>query len=212
MHQYVRALFLLAVLAAYSSPKLRAAEAKRSRLEAKIEPIEYNYCPDDHGGGALQIPSEIRFINVGTQRLILYRASGEVLEMRAAKTKADLEAGRLEGRMIFTIVTGHLGPPPLKSLLEPSVWDFVILSPGASYGTRETLAIVYRKPGAQFRALDVGKHYVQFFIETWPESSDLGRALQKKWKKWGDLWFEPTVLSEPLLINIPANPKAGHCD
>lgn len=214
MHQYVRAFFLLAVLVVCSSPKLRAAEAKPSRLEAKIDPLQYNYCPDSYGkGGTLQILAEVRFRNTGRQPLILYRASGAVLEMWAAKTRADLKARRFEVHEYNFIITNHpLSAPWIHTVLQPSVSEFVILAPGYSYGTRQTLAIVYRKPGAQFRALDVGKHYVQFFIETWPESADLGRTLQKKWKKWGDLWFEPSVLSDPLLINIPANPKAGHCD
>jgi hypothetical protein len=52
---------------------------------------------------------------------------------------------------------------------------------------------------------------VQLEVETWPETQEIGKILAERWKKWGNLWIEPTLVSAPLSVDIEESPKVKSC-
>ena len=96
-----------------------------------------------------------------------------------------------------------LGPSPGST--------FVRIPPGKSYEVESEPFIPVKRVATKLPGLDAGKYVVQIEVETWPETQEVGRILANRWRKWGDLWTEPTLLSRPLRIEVSARPEVQSC-
>jgi hypothetical protein len=206
-----KTIILLCVLSSAFGPDIATvSDAKAVSLRLEIEPLAKRYCTGDKEGGTVHVQCVLRFMNVGSEPLLLYKGSGIARKQVAARSKEDLRVKRyaLEG-FITTVyanleVSMSLGPRPGSS--------FVILTPGKTFETKALIAIPVKWRASNLAGLMPGHYLVQIEVETWPESPELGEMLHERWKKWGSLWFEPYVTSEPLAITIERDPKTEACE
>jgi hypothetical protein len=72
--------------------------------------------------------------------------------------------------------------------------------------------IPVKRAATQLPGLGSGDYVVEVGVETWPETQEVGKALADRWRKWGNLWIEPTLLSTLLPIHIKVNPEGKSCE
>lgn len=153
----------------------------------------------------------IRYLNKGTKDLTIYTGEDYSAVEKVAKTLADMQVEKYEvvsnGDMFFTDSTGehligtHPRPYPPK-----------VLAPGQAAESSTGFAIVMRREGANVpMSVLPGTYYVRLGIMTKvtdapPPSemnSDPGAKHSFHWT---------LVMSEPIRVDLPANPVLKDCD
>jgi hypothetical protein len=207
----VLALVLGLVVGEQNHHALPVGEERAARsMKFEIEPLKERYCKGYPDVGTLQIESLLRFTNTSKAPLIFYKGSGAIYRHRTAKSLADMEARNLEYEMRTQIM--YAEDTSLRDLLRPDPKGFAILDPDQSFAIKQLIPVTIKSAGSKSRAaLAPGDYFVQVDVETWPESTDLGVVLAKRWEKWGKLWYSPLTTSEPLHVTIAENPKLEEC-
>jgi hypothetical protein len=175
-----------------------------------IEPLGEQYCGGDDEVGSLQVRVLFHFRNVSKKPLILWKGSGAILRQMEARSEEDLANKRFESSALVTTAYSPSNQKISRGTQPGS--DFVILPPDGSLETRGLIPILFKRTESKLPALGPGPHFVQVRVETWPESAELGKRLHDRWKKRGELWFKPSVVSAPMSVTIKLNPVIEPCE
>lgn len=200
-------------------------------LKLRIQVTNGVYCRGDNDTGVLQIQCRLVYTNLGKQRLILYEESGAIERIMIAKNEEDFASGRFFSDIDWVTRADRVtAGKPIRAVKiseshGPRACGFTILDPGHSLTTKQLFLLPYRRAGSKVRHfLGPGRYRVQVETETWPdyalvlsvrgeasEPSDVRKVLSDRWENWGDLWFQPSVTSEPFWVSIEDNPGVESC-
>ena len=172
------------------------------KLRVDLQLSGERYCGGDVDGGWLQLRFVVRFVNVGSQPVILYRGAGDVSEMLAARSIGAVEGPKPEYRIFIThYISGTWRPTSERP--GPTV---AILQPGKHFQVQETVPIRFSRNASSSKYLESGGYFIRVVTDTWPYSPELGTEQRKRWRQWGYLWTEP-IQSTPARIQLDAKHK-----
>ncbi len=164
-----------------------SSEQRKSSLQLTISVISQKYCAGDGELDGLRMNLLLHYTNTGQQPLILYKGSNLVSRLMVSHTPEDAAARRFEVNALLTQVTD--GSKVKVETTTPGAL-FVILPPGASYDTEESVSVfAVRDDASRIEgAIGSGEHVLQVEVPTWPASNDLAKKLHDLWQRSGCLW------------------------
>lgn len=187
----------------------KTVKSKTPPLSVRLGILSQQYCRSvtDY----VRIRCRIQFINTGQQRLILDKRSGTVSSMRVVKNRTKPDSKPFE--LIQHSEVEYLGESGrIRNLQTPSPDEFVILKTGESFKKETWFDLSSQRGDTKFNSIyGPGEYVVTVGIDTWVASPELGPILQKRWKKWGNLWHSTGVSAEPIRVTIAENPKIEDC-
>lgn len=195
----------------YSPALCQAQPEKELALKLTTEFLGQRYCKGDMELDGVRLELKLRYQNMGSRQLILYRASDSVYHVNVSRSIADAAAG---GRYE---VNSHLswysdGEP--RDFRESSLNKaFVILPPGGVYETKTVAGVFVTREGVVERidgSVESGEHYIQVTIPTWYGTQGAADRSRKKWGRRGFLWTE-SVTSSPARFVVDRQREVVDC-
>jgi hypothetical protein len=201
-----RCLLFLALFVIACSAQSASAQSQK-QLELTTEIVEQSYCSIGQKT-SLQLRLKLRYTNVSSQRLIVYRghdlffqtkirpenppatASSDVLLLNMRYFDEELE--RIDARSPSRV--------------------FVKLAPGASF-ERELMTgvgVADNSAAPSENTVLPGAQVLQLIVSTWYQSPKLADKLRQQWQREGLLWSQP-LYSVPLKLTIEKPPTIPPC-
>lgn len=198
---------LLIVFAFHVPDMVKAADKPELRLTSEV--ISQRYCEGDVELDALALELKLLYENVGSQTLILYKGSDQIVQVIVSRSHEDAVAGKNELNSTLSWYTDGSERRVDESSLRKA---FVILSPGDVYETKtEARVFVTREGVGQIvGAVGDGEHHLQVTIPTWYGSQQLADTLRKKWQRGGFLWTNSNT-SFPMKFKVESRRKVTPC-
>jgi hypothetical protein len=197
------------ILTACLSAPGRQGSAPDRPLELSASIINQSYCLGGAGVDFLHLKIQLRFTNVGNQKLILYKGNNLFFAVLIKPNQDQAGAARYEmkttaSRFIQLTPEDVDRPAPNR--------DFVFLSPHESFGTIIDVSLpVAREASKRSRgSINNGEHLLQITASTWYESTKLGEQLRERWQRKGRLWLDP-VASAPVRLNSDKPDSPPRC-
>jgi hypothetical protein len=177
-----------------------------SPLQLTASVTNQRYCKGDGEYDSLRLTTHLRFKNVSDQRVILYKGSNTVIRTTVGSSVEDIENERLLDDLKFSVYTqgGYDIDTPSPGQA------FIILPPGGSFEKDADTVVMVSKKAKVGAVMPGGKYYMQVTVSTFHETEDLARQLYRRWKSYGELWFDP-ISSMPVRLNVPANRDKSDC-
>jgi hypothetical protein len=173
--------------------------------------IAQRYCkePGSDVSDNLRIRLRLRYTNVRSQALILYKHENTVFREMISRNPSEAAAHRYVWDFSLTTVTG--GRDARIDVAVPSA-SFVILRPGQFFDSEAEVTIFVRRgrAGKESDGLLPGEYILQVSVSTWPESENLAERLRKRWQGIGTLSFRD-LTSEPMRLKIDKRRKVVDC-
>ena len=159
-------------------------------LQLTTSIINQQACAMNAGVDALSLTLQLRYTNVGHRKLILYKGSQLFYQVFVSRSKEEAAARKYELR---TSHARYYDVQPEKIAGDSPTSVFTVLSPGASYETKQVIVLsVAREGGGQMNvSIAAGEHVLNLIASTWYESKKLAQDLRERWKPRGFLWVEP---------------------
>lgn len=205
---FAAGIWLFAFLTSY--PVVCAATpVDESALQLTAEIIKQRYCEGNSKLDNIVLELRLRYRNLGSRPIILYKDSGDVYQMKISSNFADA------GNERYEVTSSRAWHPDGHEwqLSESSLNSrFVILPPRGTYETKTRARVSATREGVQRRirgSVGGGEHYLQITIPTWQGSRESGDSLRKKWSGRGLLWTK-AVTSSP--IKFVVDPKRAVTD
>ena len=173
-----------------------AAQPKpKPPLELTAEIVSQNYCAVTSDSSALELRVRLRYRNIGSQRIILYKGHDLFYQTRIRSAPGNT-AGPYE---VWVVNSRYFDeePEPIDQTSPSKV--FLSLPPGAVY-MREIMigvGVVNEKVERGDSSIRAGDHTLQLIVSTWYKSRSLAQKLRQDWQKKGLLWSEP-LFSTPI--------------
>jgi hypothetical protein len=179
-------------------------------LHLTIDIINRQACALNANLDALQLTLQLRYTNVGTQKLILYKGNRlfyQVFISYNAKAAATRN---------FEVHTTHARyfdeqPEKIKETTPGSV--FTVLSPRASYQTRQIVSVTVAREAINemSNTVNVGEHILFLIASTWFESKKLAEELRERWRGRGFLWTD-SLASNAINFSVDRARAAVICE
>ena len=172
-----------------AAARAQSAPPPQHALKVAAEIVEQKYCAGAGGVDFLHTRLLLRYANVGSRRLIVYR--GGNLFYQVVVYPAGEGAARYEVRTTSARYATR-EPEPLDTP-RPNA-DFISLAPGAEFKTEVSVTLPVTPAGAPARVpntVGVGEHSLWLRVSTWYESKPLGEKLRARWARTGHLWTTP---------------------
>jgi hypothetical protein len=205
----IRSLLQIVAALVWLSPATLDAQGKPPKppLELTAELISQNYCTTNSDAMALEMNLRLRYTNVGSQKLILYRGHDLFYQTRirsAASGAQPYEVLFLNSRYFDEEFE------PIDQVLPGKV--FVSLSPGAVYERKLQIGIAVVREGVERgnSTIRAGDHTLQLIVSTWYKTRGLAQKLRQQWDRKGLLWFDPLV-STPIHFLAERPPSLAPC-
>lgn len=206
----VKSLLLLTILIIACSPASGFQRgAPEGRLELSSGLADQRYCVGDSGVDFLHLEIQLRFTNVGNQKLILYTGNNLFFAVWIKPNQDQAGAARY---VMKTTASRFLQMTPEDVDRPAPNKDFVFLSPRESFETVIAISLPVareesrRSPGS----INNGEHLLYISASTWYESRRLGEQLRGRWQRKGMLWLDP-LDSEPFRFSSVAPGGAERC-
>ena len=200
--------YLAALLLLSAAPAARGAEPDdRQPLRLTAEVVGSRRCA---GGGLdiLQLRVRLRYRNVGSRRLIVYRGKNLFYQTRIRGGAGGAQAKRYE----VLVTNSRFNDAEAESLdARKPGGAFVTLRPGGTYETDIVVGVGVTRGGAERVANTItpGGHTLQVITSSWYESRRLAEQLRERWRDSGLLWVDPAA-TEPLAFDAaPGAPPAS---
>lgn len=179
-------------------------------LQLTAEIVRQRYCEGGSKLNYMVLELRLRFRNLGSQPLILYKDSGVVYQIKISSGPADAGNGRYE-------VTSSRTWSPVGGEWELSESSlnrmFVILPPKGIYETKTRARVSVTREGLHRRiegSVGGGEHHLQVTTPTWHGSRESGDSLRKKWSGRGLLWTK-AVTSSPIKFVVEPKRAVADC-
>ena len=159
-------------------------------LQLTISVAGQESCRATAGTDLLQLTLKLRYTNVGSQRLILYKGNRLFYQVFISRSCEDTLARKYE---MYTTHSRYFDEQPEKISAPQPGGVFATLPPGASYETKQVIAVAVAREGAGRVniAIPAGQHVVNLVASTWYESRKLAEDLRERWRPRGFLWADP---------------------
>ncbi len=200
---------LLAFSAPYSLVSA-ATPLEEPALQLTTEILRQRYCEGDSELDGLDLELRLRYRNVGSQPLILYKGSEDVYQVKVSSGPADAARGKYEVNASLTRYTDAGAWEASESSLNRM---FVILRPGETYEAKTRARVFVTREGVRRKiegSVGNGEHYLQVTIPTWHSPQELAERLRKKWGRKGFLWTT-SVTSLPMAFTVEPKRTAEDC-
>ena len=174
-----------------------AAQTKPSKppLELTVAIVSQNYCAVTSDASSLEMRLKLRYRNVGSQRLILYKGHDLFYQ-----TKIRSVPGNRSGPYEVWVLNSRYFDEELEPIDRTSPGKvFLTLTPGAVF-EREIMIGVGLVSGSAARgdsSISAGEHTLHLSVSTWYQSRAMAQKLREQWRKQGLLWADP-VASAPV--------------
>lgn len=199
----MKRLYLAAVLLLVVAPAARGAEPDDKRpLQLTAEIVGSRYCAGDRLN-LLQLTVRLRYQNVGSQKLFVYRGKNLFYQTR-------IRGGA--GKPYEVLVTNsRFNDAEAESLGERKPGGaFVTLRPGSVYETEVVVGVGVARGERVLNTILPGEHTLQVTTSSWYESRKRAEELRERWRGSGLLWVEP-VSARPLNFNAGLEAPAAPC-
>lgn len=164
-------------------------------LELTAEIVSQNYCAVNSDSAALEMKLKLRYRNIGSQKIILYKGHDFFYQTRIRNAP-----GNVAGPYEVWVVNSRYFDEEVEPIDQTSPGKvFLSLAPGALY-TREIMigvGLVNEKVERGDSSINAGDHTLQLNVSTWYKSRSLAQKLRQEWQGKGLLWSEPLV-SAPI--------------
>ena len=183
------------------------AQERELQLAASI--ISQQSCMINVGADALSLTLHLRYTNTGKRKLILYKGNQLFYQVFVSHTKDDAAHRNYE---LHTTHARYFDVQPERIAGDALGSVFAVLSPGASYETRQTIIVMVAREGAgQFNvSVASGEHVLKLIASTWYESKKLAQDLRERWKTRGFLWTD-SVDSNTVPLVIDSKTATAPC-
>lgn len=201
----MKRLYLALLCLLLLAPCARASEPDdRQPLQLTAEVVGRRYCGGERLN-ILQLSVRLRYRNVGSRRLLVYRGKNLFYQTR-------IRGGA--GKPYEVLVTNSRfndAEPEALGERRPG-GAFVALRPGATYETEVVVGVGVVPEGSQRFANTIapGAHTLQVITSSWYESRRLAEELRERWRGAGLLWIDP-VVAEPLSFDAGREAPAAPC-
>ncbi len=164
-------------------------------LELSVEIISQGYCAVTSDASALEMKVRVRYRNVGSQKIILYKGHDLFYQTRI-RSALGSAAGPYE---VWVVNSRYFDEEvePIDRTTPSKV--FLSLPPGAVY-EREIMigvGLVNDRVERGDSSIRAGDHTLQLIVSTWYKSRNLAQKLRQEWQRKGLLWSEP-LFSAPI--------------
>ncbi len=167
------------------------------------------YCKVNESVDALQLTLELKYTNTGGGKLILYKGNRLFYQTFISSGGADAAASRNELR---TTHSRYFDEQPEKIVSPAPGSAFAVLSPGASYVTRQVVSVpVARDGNGKYNvSVGAGEHTLSVASSTWYESKKTAEDLRQRWRSRGFLWTDP-LISNSITFAVDKNRAPSAC-
>jgi hypothetical protein len=164
-------------------------------LQLTVEIISQSYCAVTSDSSTLEIKVRLRYRNIGSQKIILYKGHDLFYQTRIRSAPGSA-AGPYE---VWVVNSRYFDEEvePIDQTTPSKV--FLSLPPGAVY-EREIMigvGLVNDKVERGDSSIRAGDHTLQLIVSTWYKSRNLAQKLRQEWQRKGLLWSEP-LFSAPI--------------
>ncbi len=168
-----------------------AAQPRPSKqpLELTAEIVSQSYCAVNHDSASLELKLKLRFRNVGSQKLILYKGHDLFYQTRIRSAP-----GNPSGPYDVWVVNSRYFDQEVEVIDQASPSKvFVTLSPGAVYSSEIQIGVgvVTERVDRGDSSIRVGDHTLQLIASTWYQSRAMAQKLRQEWQRKGLLWSDP---------------------
>ena len=160
---------------------------------------------------ALHLTLELRYTNTGPRKLILYK--GNRLFFQTFISSRGVEDATGAGRTELRTTHSRFFDEQPEKIAGPAPGSvFTILSPGASYETRQLISLPVARDGeGKFNvSIAAGAHLLSVATSTWYESKQLADELRERWRSRGFLWTDP-LTSNTVAFRVDNQRAATIC-
>ena len=177
------------------------AQPKPITLTAEV--VGQDYCAISSNSASLEMKLRLKYRNVGSQKLILYRGHDlfyqTKIRNRPASGAMPYEVWAANARYFDEEFEPIDRASPGKA--------FVTLPPGAVYEREMILGIglVNEKTPRSDLSIHPGEHTLNLTVSTWYKSRALAEKLRQQWSRQGFLWFDPLIASVAFLAQPPGS-------
>lgn len=148
---------------------------------------------------ALRLNLQLRYTNVGKEKLILYKGNRLFFQIFIGRGGADAATRRSELR---TTHSRYFDEQPEKIVASAPGSVFTTLSPGDSYETKQVISVPVARDGEGLFNVSIaaGEHLLNVAASTWYESKKLAEDLRARWRTHGFLWTDPLISNEVAFV------------
>jgi hypothetical protein len=164
-------------------------------LVLTVEMIGQQYCTVNPDLAALQMRLRLRYTNVGSQKLILYKGHDLFYQTKIRAVSTD-SAKPYE----ITFLNSRYFDEEPEPIEQPSPSRvFVVLPAGATFERELVIGVLIagQDAGRGAQAIRDGEHTLQLTVSTWYKSKSLAQKMRQQWERKGLLWFD-AVTSRPI--------------
>ena len=187
----IRSLAMVALLVGAAIPTPAQPKASKPPLELTATIVSQSYCSINPEAASLQLTVKVRYRNLGTERLILYKGHDLFYQTRIRSV-----AGNPAGPYEVWVLNSRYFDEEFEPIEQDSPGKvFLTLAPGAIY-EREIMVGVPLMSSSAVRgdsAIYGGEHTLQLNVSTWYKSRALGQKLRQQWQRKGLLWIDGLV-------------------
>jgi hypothetical protein len=164
-------------------------------LHLTVDIVSQSYCAVTSDSSALEMKLRLRYTNVGSQKLILYRGHDLFFQ-----TKLRSALGNAAGPYEVWFVNSRYFDEELEPIDQASPGKvFLTLPPGAVH-EREmmiSIGVVSEKVERGNSTIRNGEHTLQLTVSTWYKTRALAQKLREQWHRKGLLWSD-ALFSSPI--------------
>ena len=194
----IRALLSIIVASfSFITPAALSAQPKppNKSLQLTVDLVSQNYCAVTSDFAALEIKLKLRYRNIGSQKIILYKGHDLFYQTRIRSAPGN-PAGPYE---VWVVNSRYFDEEfePIDQTSPSKV--FLSLLPGAVY-EREIMVgvgVVNDKVDRGDSSISGGDHTLQLIASTWYQSRAMAQKLRLEWQRKGLLWSDP-LDSQPI--------------
>jgi hypothetical protein len=177
-------------------------------LELSVEIISQSFCRVTSTSSALEMKLRLRYTNIGSQKLILYKGHDLFFQTRIRSATGNL-AGPYE---VWVLNSRYFDEEfePIDQTSPSKV--FLTVPPGGVYAREITIGVgVVNETGQRGdSSIIAGDHTLELTVSTWYKSRALAQKLREEWQRKGLLWFDPLV-SAPVHFLVQQPPVLVPC-
>jgi len=160
-------------------------------LELSAEIVSQSYCAVTSDSASLEMKVKLRYRNIGSQKIILYKGHDLFYQTRIRSAP-----GNAAGPYQVWVVNARYFDEEFEPIDQASPSKvFLSLSPGAVH-TREIVigvGVVNDKVERGDSSISAGDHTLQLIVQTWYKSRSLAEKLRQEWQTKGLLWADGLV-------------------